>query len=348
MIVRRSLFLCALLGAGVLALAACGGGGSDSGASNTSAPKTTTTVAPKIAPLTGAEDPTGAALTRPALTVKVENTPDSLPQWGIDQADVIYEEIVEGGITRFAAMFNSHAPDKIGPVRSVRNTDQSIVWPIGGVFAYSGGAPISVKSISEAPVNRINEDNAGDAMFRDPSRKRPHNLYGVGEKLFAKGGEPVPPHELFTYRAVRAPITGVPTASFVVGFRSKPDDAVTWTWSTAAGAWTRHVFGQDQTTGTGAPITPQNVIVQFVDYTGGKPPGGAGYEGSEAQLVGTGRAVAFTGGQMVEGTWRRATKDAVTRFLDAGGHAIALAPGQTWIELLQNGYSLTTTPAANH
>jgi hypothetical protein len=349
MIAHRSLYLCALLTASVVALAACGGGDDKDETSSTSIVRdTTTTVGPKIAPLTGLEDPTGAALTRPVLTVKVENTPDSLPQWGIDQADVIYEEIVEGGITRFAAMFNAHAPDKIGPVRSVRNTDQAIVWPVGGIFAYSGGAPISVKSISQAPVDRINEDNAGDAMFRDPGRKRPHNLYGVGEKLFAKGGQPVPPPALFTYRAPGAPITGVPTASFVVGFRSKPDDAVTWTWNTAAGAWTRRVFGNDQTTGTGAPVAPQNVIVQFVDYTGGKPPGGAGYEGSEAQLLGTGRAVVFTGGQAVDGTWERASKDVVTRYLDAGGRPVALAPGQTWVELLQNGYSLTSTAATNH
>jgi hypothetical protein len=347
MITRRLLFVCALLTAAVVALAACGGDDSTE-TSSTTIDKPTTTVVPKVAPLTGLEDPTGVALTRPVLTVKVENTPESLPQWGIDQADVVYEEIVEGGITRFAAMFNAHAPDKIGPVRSVRNTDQSIVWPLGGIFAYSGGAPASLKSIGQAPVNRINEDNAGDAMFRDPKRRRPHNLYGVGDKLFAKGGEPVPPPALFTYRAAGAPITGVPTASFVVGFRSKPDNAVTWTWNTTSGAWTRHVFGQDQTTGTGAPVAPPNVIVQFVDYTGGKSPGGAGYEGSEAQLVGGGRAVVFTGGQMVEGTWQRASKEVATRFLDAGGHPIAFAPGQTWVELLQNGYSLTTTAAANH
>ena len=148
-------------------------------------------------------DPTGESQTRPVLTVKVENTSNALPQWGIDQADVIYEEIVEGGITRLAAMFNSHAPDKIGPIRSVRNTDQAIVWPVGGIFAYSGGAPISVKSISEAPVTRVDEDSADDAMFRDPSRERPHNLYGVGPSLFAKGGQPVPPPALFQYRARR-------------------------------------------------------------------------------------------------------------------------------------------------
>jgi len=71
---------------------------------------------------------------------------------GIDQADVVYEEIVNGGITRLAAIFNSHAPAKVGPVRSVRPTDTQVVWPLGGIFAYSGGAPYAVASISTVPA----------------------------------------------------------------------------------------------------------------------------------------------------------------------------------------------------
>ena len=75
------------------------------------------------------------------MTVKIGNTQEAHPLSGIEQADVVYEEVVDGGITRLAAIFNSDAPERVGPVRSVRPTDQSIVWPIGGVFAYSGGDP---------------------------------------------------------------------------------------------------------------------------------------------------------------------------------------------------------------
>jgi hypothetical protein len=152
---------------------------------------------------------------------------------------------------------------------------------------------------------------------------------------------------LFTYRAAGAPITGVPTASVVVGFKGRPSNAVTWTWNPTTNAWGRNAFGADQASGSGTPIASQNVVVQFVNYVGGKPPGGAGAEGSEAELVGSGRAVVFTGGQMVEGTWTRASKETPTQFLDAGGNPIGMAPGQTWVELLQDGYSLTTTPAPN-
>ena len=71
--------------------------------------------------------------------MKIENTPEARPQSGLDVADVVYEEVVEGGITRFWAIFNSHAPDHVGPIRSVRRMDPDIVSPLGGVVAYSGG-----------------------------------------------------------------------------------------------------------------------------------------------------------------------------------------------------------------
>ena len=141
----------------------------------TTIPATTTTKAPPIAPLTGLVDPSGASLTRPAMSVKVENTPDARPQAGLDQADVLYEEVVEGNITRFVAIFNSQIPDVIGPVRSVRAEDPDIVWPIGGIFAYSGGAQVNVNAINAAPVNAIDESaaQANGAMQRNAPGQPP-------------------------------------------------------------------------------------------------------------------------------------------------------------------------------
>src|ERR1035437_7396832 len=153
----------------------------------------TTTTKPAggpIAPLTGLPDPSGTALTRPALTVKIENDINSLPQWGVDQADVVYEEIVNGGITRLAAIFNQNAPAKIGPVRSVRPTDPQIVFPLAGLFAFYGGAQYAIDSISTAPLKLVDESSAGNAMFRDPNRVAPYNLYGITPRLFAFGGTP--------------------------------------------------------------------------------------------------------------------------------------------------------------
>src|SRR5580700_6799302 len=135
----------------------------------TTSPTTTSTTIPhrRVAALTGLPDPTAVTKRRSALTIKIDNTPEAHPQYGLNDADVVYEEIVEGDITRLAAIFNSNLPKVVGPVRSVRRTDREIVFPIGGIFAFSGGAPYAISSIETAPVKLIDQTNAGAAMFRD-------------------------------------------------------------------------------------------------------------------------------------------------------------------------------------
>src|ERR1035437_3500789 len=186
----------------------------------TTTTSTTTTVPVPVAPLTGRPDPGGSALTRSALTVKIENTPEALPQWGIEDADVVYEEIVNGGITRLAAIFNSQAPAKVGPVRSVRPTDTQVVWSLGGIFADSGGAAYAVDSIATAPVKLVDEDSAGTAMYRDYSLQSPHNLFAVAPLLFAFNGTPTPPPALFSYRKSGQQPVGPTVSSFIVPFPS--------------------------------------------------------------------------------------------------------------------------------
>jgi len=208
---------------GVLALAvvaaACGSGSAAQTTAttrSTAPPTTTTTVFVPTAPLTGLPDPSGASQTRAALSVKIENTPEARPQSGLDVADVVYEEVVEGGITRFWAIFNSAAPAVVGPIRSVRLMDPNIVTPIGGVVAYSGGTPDNVALIRATPTVTVDENNAGDAFFRESTRFAPHNLYGDTSKLWARGGEPVPPHPLFTYLAKGESFAGLASRFHVV------------------------------------------------------------------------------------------------------------------------------------
>ena len=300
---------------------------------------TTTTVPIPIAPLTGRPDPSDNALTRPALTVKIENTPEALPQWGVEEADVIYEEIVNGGITRLAAVFNSQAPAKVGPVRSVRPTDTQVVWPIGGIFAYSGGAPYAVASIETAPVKLVDESSAGTAMFRDNDLLSPHNLFAIAPALFALGGTPTPPAPLFTYRAPTQKVKGKKVTNFIVQFPSIYP--VTWTWDSTTTSWDRTLFGMADVTGTGVRESPKNVIVMYVNYVNG-----VGSFTSYADLQGRGTADVFTDGRDVTGTWSRgsAKSDPLT-YQTPSGTTIALTPGQTWVELLDVGGAVTVNPA---
>jgi hypothetical protein len=322
-------------------LAACGGGGDDKKAvkktTTTASTSTTTTVKIPVAPLTGAIDLSGSSLTRPALSIKVENTPDARPQAGIDQADVVYEEEVEGGITRFVTIFNSNVPPTVGPVRSVRAEDPDIVWPIGGIFAYSGGAAVNVDAINQAPVKAIDESAAGDAMERnapgEPSRSAPHNLYAHPEKLFALGGTPVPPPPLFSYLLADSPVNGTGVLGMHVNFDSGYD--VQWDWDAASKTWLRSMNGQPFNVSSGARVAPTNVVVQFTPYTGD----------AEGQTVGQGDVWVFSDGVMRQGRWVRPDKSKPAQYVDANGVPILLRPGRTWVELLPVGRTVDVTPA---
>jgi hypothetical protein len=331
------------LACAVVVLAAACGGSKHAGAKPPARGATSTTnPAAAVAPLTGLPDPGGAASKRCAVTVKIDNTHAGHPKYGVDLADVVYEEVVESGITRLAAIFNSHDPDRVGPVRSVRKTDQSLVWPIGGVFAYSGGAQYAIDSINTAPVVQLDENRAGALMFRDHSRRAPYNLYAHVNFMYGKCGKPVPPPPLFTYRAKGAAVAGSPAATVRVGFLGDPSFAVTWSWDATSGTWKRSIFGEPENVATGTQLAPKNVVVMFVSYVGGDAQ--HSNIGAEAVLTGHGTAVVFTAGKQILGTWSRPDKSRPAQLLDAAGKVIALTPGQTWVELPETGYQLTKTP----
>ncbi len=349
-VIISGVVIVALIAGGVIALT----GGSSSKKEATKPPATTTTTThppkvPRVAPLTGVPDPSGKSFTRPAITVKINNT-GAAKQYGIDQADVVYEEVVEGGITRLAAIFNSHAPERVGPVRSVRKTDQSIVWPIGGVFVYSGGAQYAIDSINTAPVVQLDETRAGSLMYRapgtqyiengspPPSENAPYNLWARVDQMYAThGATPIPPPPLFTYRKPKAVIGGTPVTHVVVGFDNGFE--ITWDWDVASGTWLRSKFGGPDTDAENVRLAPKNVVVMFIQYAGG-----AGALQAEGVLTGTGNALVFTGGKEIKATWSRPDKAKPAKLLNANGQVINLTPGQTWVELPDVSYTVTATP----
>ena len=316
--------------AGVLALAAVGCSGSGDNTTTTTKAKPTTTIAtappPPVAPLTGLDDPSGVSQTRPVLTIKVENTEASRPQTGLEFADVVWDEVVEGGVTRFLAMYQSETTDVVGPIRSVRLTDPLVVWPVGGIFAYSGGAQYAQAAIQKAPVTLLGEGAAGDGMFRDRAKSAPHNLYGRPDALWAKGGTPIPPPALFKYRQASATSPGTPASSVRIGFQDYY--APTYTWDATTSSWLRAQDDEPHLMRSGAHIAPQNVVVMQVDYAGG-----VGAMGAEAQLVGSGPVYVFTDGKVIKGTWNRPDLAQPAELRDEAGKPILLTKGKTWVEL---------------
>ena len=154
------------------ATAACGGGKkAATGRPTTLPPATTTTTLPPQALLTGLPQTDPAKLTRPAVTVKIDNAAAARPQSGLDSADLVYEEVTEG-ITRFVVVFQSTDADPIGPVRSVRPADPLIVSPLGGLLGFSGGQASIVQLVRNADIQFVDE-NATDVLYRRPGRRAP-------------------------------------------------------------------------------------------------------------------------------------------------------------------------------
>jgi hypothetical protein len=130
-----------------------------------------------VAALTGEAIEAGS-LSRPSLSAKIDNHPSARPQVGLDEADIVFEELVEGGLTRYVAVWHSTLPAEIGPVRSVRPMDPEIVSPFGGVFAYSGGQVRFIQMMQEAPVyNAIHgQPDTEETFYRTSAKVAPHNV----------------------------------------------------------------------------------------------------------------------------------------------------------------------------
>ena len=324
-----------------------GGGGEEQAAATTTTTvaTTTTTAAPEPTwPLTGLplEDPAQAA--KPVLVVKIDNAqPDrgqgARPQAGINQADVVFEEVVEGSVTRFASLFHSTDADPVGPIRSARTTDLLIMAPLNRpLFAWSGANGNVAGQVRTAQVVDVGYDAASDVYYRDGSRPAPYNLFSSTPALRAAAPqEDRPPPALFTYRAAdAAPAGGRPVRGVGIVFGDGPGSApVDFAWD--GRGWARSQVGTPHVDAAGQPIAPPNVVVQFTPYVEVQCCDAAGFPILEAQLVGQGDAWIFTGGRLVEARWSRPSPQHTTTYTDAAGEPVGLTPGRTWVAIAPPG-----------
>jgi len=305
----------------------------------TSAPPTSVTTPAAVYPLTGLPADSPARAARPALVVKVENEAPARPQSGLQAADVVYEEIIEGGDTRFAALFQSSDADPVGPLRSVRPTDPFIVGPLGaGLFAYSGGTAKFINLLHATSMTDVGQSAQPGAYFRRSGKPAPHNLFSSTARLYGVAGAAgKPPPPLFPFLAPGQPFApaGARPATHVetvVGTQH-----VFYDWDPTAG-WRRAINGQPQVVEGGGQLVATNVVVQLVSWV--PSPGDFDTLHSPvfvAQLVGSGDAWVLAGGQAVLGHWSKASPAAPTVYTGPDGQPIRFVPGRTWIELTQAG-----------
>ncbi|WP_168929397.1 DUF3048 domain-containing protein [Nocardioides sp. GY 10113] len=334
--IRHRAALPAALVALSLAVAACGGGDEEPASSEPSATPTPE-AAPETWPMTGLEvtGKQSAEQDRPVLVLKMDNTPSSSPQEGLSHADLVVEELVEGGVTRLAAFYYSDLPGEVGPVRSMRASDIGIVSPVDATVVTSGAAPVTYGRLKEAGVTWKTEGSAG--FYRASDRRAPYNLMADLTKV-AKGledGEAARPDDYLPWGTGEDVPAGRKATTIAADFGSHTTQ---WSFSKKSG-----YVNQNSNAPAEDQFPADTVLVLRV------PVGDAGYKDPagnpvpESKFDSTGDALLFHGGRVVKGTWTKDGADAPLELSTADGD-LTVPAGHVWIELVPNdasGGSLT-------
>lgn len=338
----RSRYLAGGLLVAALAGAACGGGGGDDdAATSTTQPETTTTAPANANPLTGL--PTDPAMpARAALAVKIDNAPKARPQAGVNEADIVVEEGVEGGVTRFFTLFHSKDAPSVGPVRSARSTDLLFALQVGRpLFSYSGANKVFAAQVGKAPLVDVGVGRVPGAYHRQPGRPAPYNLFSATKELYAAAGDNVtPPPPLFSYRpAGEAPpeAGSEPARPVEAVWKLNITTTVVYAWDEPSRTFRRSTDGRPHLDAANVQVAPENVVFQVVGYRNTGLVDTSGAAVPEAELIGEGEAWVLTGGRLIKGHWSRPTEGQTTAYTYPSGEPIRLTPGRTWIELVPLG-----------
>lgn len=332
----------------VLAITACSGGAGDtttttSTTTTTTTIPTTTTEAPTTtvddrprSPINGLPVDDEELLDRRVLAVKVDNHWNARPQSGILEAEAVFEIRVEGGLTRFMAVFHSTDSEALGPIRSGRPSDAALVRPLEATLAISGGQPWVRNGISALGVPYLSDTRPG--MFRISERSAPHNLYGNTIELRQVADE----------RDI--PDTPPPTALWEFG--ELPEDAgeatdITFTFSdttTTEWIWDGTSYARNIDDAESTWLNPDgeeeqitaDVLIAIVgeQYTASPPAGAGGSSVPATSTIGSGPFYVFSDGKVIEGTWARESPEEPFVLTTEDGDPLLVPPGFAWISVV--------------
>jgi hypothetical protein len=301
---------------------------------------------PVIAPLTGLEVVDDLP-PHPVFMAKIDNHPDARPQYGLNQTDIVFEELVEGGMTRYVAIWHSTMPEQIGPVRSIRPMDPDIASPFKGIIAYSGGQTPFVNMMRATQVvNFIHGINEGDAyMSRTDEKPAPHNVVVRARQAVIDRSDLEAPGVAFLYAAAGAMPTAVQFGQSVSTLTTKfsKESIPSWVWDAESGLYQRKQSGGEwDVDEAGNVITAVNIIVQITPET--TLFGNVKFV-PKAETVGTGVGYVSTGGKTFQMVWSKTDRNAFTTYSFQDENPVRLAPGNTWIELVPTKGTFSTEPA---
>jgi hypothetical protein len=312
-------------------------------------------------PLSGLPAANGAATNRRPLLIKIDNAPAARPHYGIGQADMVFEIIVEGGVTRLAAVFQSQDPATIGSVRSARLVDRSLTPMVRGALVYSGTSAYAwdliSKDASQGKYIELSADHA-EGYYRVNFRAAPYNLFTSAAsqrqnltKLKADTANDIPKWAFLVSQDHPATLAGMaggaPATEISIPYRADTS-AVSYQYDTATKTYARFQnaagrAARDVDAVTNKPVAATDVvIIQTEIWEVQDIVDAAGAFSNDMRMTGTGPATVFRDGLRQDGTWSR--KDDLSPFVfkNAAGDQILLSPGQPWIHVVPNEMKVTS------
>ena len=283
----------------------------------------------------------------PVLVVKIDDTTQAHPQIGLEDADIVYIEQVEGGLTRLAAVFSSVIPQRIGPVRSARISDIEIMSQFGRVaFAYSGAQSKLLPVIAAANLQDLGAQRQSPTIFTtDPTRTPPYAMVLRADLLMQQIVEKnfqIDSAKNIGFNFGSLQEGGAPTSKAVMHW---PAATYSANWSDEESRWLLSHNNSVNLADSGVVLGPTTLVIQMVSITPSEYKDKVGGVTPFSQTVGTGKAYVLRDGQRFTTTWTRPSAEAGTTFTFADGTTMNFDPGQIWIALTDQEPDFTSPPA---
>ena len=288
--------------------------------------------------LSGAEGTNG-----PILVVKIDDTPEAHPQIGLDKADVVYIEEVEGGLTRLAAVFSSEIPARIGPVRSARISDIDLLAQFGHVaFAFSGAQSKLFPVIDAADLENLGAQHESAQIYtRDSSRNAPVNMVLQAELLMSKLREqntPIATARSLGWSFGASPTGGRAVTSVVMQW---PANSYSASWSDVESRWLLNHSALPDMADSGTQLGASTLVIQLVAITASQYHDKGGGVTPFSATVGSGSGYILRDGKAFDAHWIRPNPQSGTTWTLADGSHINFAPGQIWVALTDSAPKFT-------
>lgn len=277
---------------------------------------------------------------RPVYAVQIENSPEARPQSGLKEADIVYEAIAEGGITRFNALFHDNVPANIGPIRSLRPYFIDWFLPFDAAIVHAGGSPEALNDVGALRLKDIDHGSSSGIFRRSSDRYSPHNLYSSGQQILDLMGQRGFSSKANSLPRKDAAPAEAPNAKNISLRVSRGLYDVAFTYDAASNTYLRaqgggpHIDAESK-----SQLAPSVVVVPIIPRST--------HSNRIHTVYGTtdgGKVYVFQNGVVTEGTWKKTARNAQWQLLDANGAPIELNRGQTWFTMIESADRVSYTP----